>query len=456
MSPISAEQSLEQIEERISADRIELVRFETPDLNGVSRGKSVAADHFGSYVERGLALVSDIYCWDHECWVATGTGFGEDLTFADLTLRPDLATFHTLPHAPGQARVICDVEYSDGRPVEASPRRVLQRMVEHAAALGYTARMQGEYEFYVLDPDTRRPPYDGTDITTTLTNQRLPVLMRLMTDLRQLGLQPTTLNQEWGPTQYELNFEPGDGVDAGDLAFTYKTYAKDIASTAGYLVTFMTKPWATHSGSSCHLHMSLYDQGKNVFSDPDDPNGLSREFHWAVGGQLAHARGLSALFASTVNCSKRFRKGTYAPASLTWGFENRSVAVRVKSWRGDGTHIENRLGCGSSNAYLAMAGMLAAILSGIDRKAEPPEPLATNAYHRDDLEQVPSTLEESIAHFEADSALLSYFHPEFVTAFLALKRHEIAKARAACPEYGSDEWHETVTDWERDQFLVMA
>ena len=453
---MSIEQSLQQIEDRIIADRIELVRFETPDLNGVSRGKTVAADQFANYVERGLALVSDIYCWDHECWVATGTGFGEDLTFADLTLRPDLASFRTLPHAPGQARVICDVEYSDGRPVEASPRHVLGRVIERAASLGLTARMQGEYEFYLLDPATRRPPFGGTDITTTLTNQRLPVLMRLVQDLRQLGLSPTTLNQEWGPTQYELNFDPADGVESGDLAFTYKTYAKDIAAQHGHLLTFMTKPWAELSGCSCHLHLSLFSGGKNLFSDLDASDGLSPQFRWAVGGQLMHARALSALLAPTVNCFKRFRKGTYAPASLTWGFENRSVAVRVKSWRGEHTHIENRLGCGSSNPYLAMAGTLAAVLDGIDQQTEPPEPLVTNAYHRDDLERVPASLEESIQHFETDTGLRSFFHPEFVMAFLALKRHEIAKAQAACPHYGSPEWHDSVTEWERDQFLVMA
>jgi len=117
----------EAIERMLQVHDVGLVRFETPDLNGVSRGKSVTADHFWGFVESGLALVSDIFCWDHHCWLATGTGFGEDMTFADLVMRPDLATFRVLPHAPGQARVICDIEYSDGRPVEASPRRVMHR-----------------------------------------------------------------------------------------------------------------------------------------------------------------------------------------------------------------------------------------------------------------------------------------------------------------------------------------
>ena len=177
-----------------------------------------------------------------------------------------------------------------------------------AAEMGLQARMQAEYEFYLLDPETGQPPFGGTDITTTLTNQRLPVLKDLIRDLRTFGLSPNTLNQEWGPTQYELNFDPADGTRAGDLCFTYKTYAKDIASHNGYLVSFMTKPFAEKSGCSSHLHMSLFQDGRNIFYDPDDDRGVSNRFRWAVGGQLEHARALNAIFGPTVNCPKRYKK----------------------------------------------------------------------------------------------------------------------------------------------------
>jgi glutamine synthetase len=445
---------VEEIEQAIDQHGVELVRFETPDLNGVSRGKTIAADHFRHYATHGLALVSDLYCWDHECWVATGTGFGEDLTFADLIMRPDLDTFRILPHVDGQARVICDMEHPDGRAVEAAPRYVLRKVVERAAALGLSPLMQAEYEFYLLDAATLEPPFGGTDITTTLTNQRLPVLPRLMRTMPALGLQPNTLNQEWGPTQYELNFDPAPGDRAGDQAFTYKTYAKELAAQDELVMSFMTKPFATSSGSSCHLHLSLFDEsGGNIFSDDGAPNGVSNRFLWAIGGQLAHGRALGALFGPTVNCAKRYKRNTYAPASLTWGFENRSVAVRVKAWRGDRTHIENRLGCGSSNPYLAFAGALAASLDGIESKVDPGEPLATSAYRIEGLATPPSLLDDTLDAFVADDALLAYFPPSFVKAFTALKRHEIAKAREACPSYGTDQWDDEVTDWERSQFL---
>ena len=447
--------TLDEIERQLDERGVELVRFETPDLNGVSRGKTVTSDHVRSFAETGLSLVSDIYCWDHECWVATGTGFGEDLTFADLVLRPDLSTFALLPHVEAQARVICDTEYADGRPVEAGPRRVLRRQLERAGSLGLGVLAQAEYELYLLDAVTREPPFGGTDITTTVTNQRVPVLPQLVRDLRSLGLSPRTLNQEWGPTQYELTFDPVEGLAAGDDNFTYKTYAKEIAAQHGLIATFMSKPFTGISGSSSHLHLSLFREGRNVFWNPDG-DGVSQEFLWAIGGLLAHAPGLNALLGPTVNCVKRYRKGTYAPASITWGYENRSVAIRVKALRGEHTHVENRLGCGACNPYLAFAGMIAAILDGIERRLDPPPPLEESAYQLDDLALLPSTLDEALERFEEDEILADAFHPEFVKAFLALKRHEIEKARGAVPSYGTPEWHDTVTDWERDQFLLLS
>jgi glutamine synthetase len=452
---VSAPPDPDAVEQLLRAHAVELVRFETPDLNGVSRGKTVTADHFWGFVESGLALVSDVFCWDHECQLASGSGFGEDLTFADLVMRPDLSTFRLLPHVEGQARVICDMEYADGRPVEASPRRVLRHQVERAGEQGLTAQMQAEYEFFLLDAESRLPPFGGTDITTTLTNQRLPVLPEIVRHLQSLGLRPRTLNQEWGPTQYELTFSPVEGLAGGDDNFTYKTYAKEIAAQHGLLACFMTKPFGDASGSSSHLHMSLFEGARNIFWD-GELGALSPEFGWAVGGLLEHAPAMNTLLGPTVNCAKRYRKHTYAPVSVSWGFENRSVAIRVKAGRGDATHIEDRLGCAASNPYLALAAMLVAMLDGIARRTEPPPPLSTNAYRIDDLALLPGTLEESLAAFEADETLRGAFDDEFVKAFIALKRHEIAKARAANPGYGGDAWHAEVTDWERDQFLWLA
>ena len=305
----------------------------------------------------------------------------------------------------------------------------MRRQVERAGSLGLSVLAQAEYELYLLDAETRAAAVRRHGHHDHVTNQRLPVLPQLVRDLRGFGLSPRTLNQEWGPTQYELTFDPVEGLAAGDDNFTYKTYAKEIAAQHGLI-------------ASVHEQAVHRDLG---IEQPSPPEPLPRrdvtssgtrtatasrsEFLWAIGGLLAHAPGLNALLGPTVNCVKRYRKGTYAPASITWGYENRSVAIRVKALRGEHTHVENRLGCGACNPYLAFAGMIAAILDGIERRLDPPPPLEESAYQLDDLALLPSTLDEALESFEEDGILADAFHPEFVKAFLALKRHEIEKAR---------------------------
>ena len=165
-------------------------------------------------------------------------------------MRPDLTTFTVLPHVTGQARVICDTEYSDGRPVEAGPRRVLRRQVERAGSLGLSVLAQAEYELYLLDAETRLPPFGGTDITTTVDESACSRAAAARCATCGVSVSsPRTLNQEWGPTQYELTFDPVEGLAAGDDNFTYKTYAKEIAAQHGLIATFMSKPFPGISGS---------------------------------------------------------------------------------------------------------------------------------------------------------------------------------------------------------------
>ena len=374
-------------------------------------------------------------------------------------MRPDLSTFRVLPHVarPGPRDLRHGVHATAG-PVEASPRRVLQRQVERAAEHGLTALMQAEYEFYLLD---------GRDAAAAVRRHRHhddahePAPARAAASscatCRPSACRPRTLNQEWGPTQYELTFSPVEGLAGGDDNFTYKTYAKEIAAQHGLLASFMTKPFIDAQRlEQPPAHEPLRRRAATSSGTPTQGE-LTPEFRWAIGGLLEHAPALNAFLGPTVNCAKRYRKGTYAPASVTWGFENRSVAVRVKAGRGDATHIEDRLGSAASNPYLALAGMLVAMLDGIARRIEPPPPLQTNAYQLDDL-------------------VLAAAHARGVARRLRGRRRRCAtrSIRSSCrrsspssatrsrrrarpnPGYGADEWHDEVTDWERDQFLFLA
>jgi glutamine synthetase len=298
--------------------------------------------------------------------------------------------------------------------------------------------------------------FDGIQIFWTLRNNFDPDFMTGMLDaMTEAGIDIITSNAEYGPGQMETNYMPAMGIAGADQAFVFKNGVKELAQAAGYMASFMTKPYADQSASGGHYHHSLLrlDDGENAFYDAAAPDGLTKLARQFIAGQLVHARALSALVAPTVNCAKRFKLWSFAPMNATWGYEDRTAAIRVKGGRGLATHIENRMPCAASNPYLAAAGVLAAGLDGMARELEPQEPTSGIAYADEGAEALPNTLDESLQALEEDRALHEYLGDEFIHLFLAVKRHEIEKARSALPEYGSAEWPNVVTDWERDNLF---
>src|SRR6185503_18798792 len=270
--------NLAEVREIIEQNNIEFIRCESPDVNGISRGKLVALANFERVVDKGLAMVSDLLTWDPQADVAwLGTGYAEDITFADLVFRPDLSTFKVVPWADHTARVLGDLYFYDGRPALGSTRHVFKHVLDVAQELGFLCRSGHEYEFYILDAETKEPIFGGHQIMTTLKHEAHSILREIQRYMTQMGIEITTCNTEWGPAQYEINYSPADGMAGADQAFTWKNGLKEIAAQQGLLITLMTKPWIDKSANGSHFHISLLDAqtGDNVFYDPTSPDGLS-------------------------------------------------------------------------------------------------------------------------------------------------------------------------------------
>lgn len=446
---------LKSVEKQIRDHDIKFVRFEQFDLYGVSRSKTVPVDSFVSYVENGLNFYGGLLGLDIQSLVPSGTGYAEEVSYADHLTVPDLSTFMVLPWVPNTARVIIDPYWYDGTPAMASPRLMLKKLLEEYAKLGYTVRMGYEFEFYVLNKDGS-PVYRNQPIFNTLKNNwDIDFTYKLMELMREAGIQIITQNSEHGPGQQEINLYHRDGIQAADEAITFKNGIKEIAYQNDYLITFMTKPYINSSASGSHFHLSLIDSatGENVFYDPKSEDGLSALCKSFIGGLLAHAKANTVFSAPTVNCYKRYRVNSFAPHSATWGLENRTVGIRIKGGRGMSTHLENRLACGGTNPYLLAVSNLAAGLSGLKKKAAAPAPTADIAYNRSDIEMLPTTLDQSLAAFKADTELQEILGPEFVKLFIAVKSFEIDKAKAACRDYGTPEFFNRVDPWEWDEYM---
>lgn len=449
---------LAALEKQIAAGQVEFIRFEQTDTHGISRSKTVPARLFRRFAEHGLNFLLGQLGFDVQAGVAMGTGYLESLGFPDSRIFPDPETYVILPWADRTARILCEPRFLDGRPAMAAPRTVVKELLTELEAMGFGLFSGLEYEFYLVNRETRQPPFPGIQIFATLRNSFDEGLVyQILRGMSAVGLDIITANAEYGPGQMEINFAPATGVAAADQAFTFKNGVKEIAQKNGYMASFMTKPYADQSASGCHYHHSLIDlkTGKNAFSNLDRPMELNEACRWWIGGQIAHAQAVCALVAPTVNCYKRYKSWSFAPTNATWGVENRTIGIRVKGLKGEGAHVENRTPGAASNPYLVMAAVLAAGLDGLKNKIKPPAETTGIAYGLSGVTDLPTRLGDSLAALEADTAMRAALGEEFIQLYTAVKRHEIAKAEKGCTShaYSAPDFNDHVDPWEVSEFF---
>lgn len=430
---------------KLKAQGVEYVRFELPDLHGVSRLKVVPIDKVESYTRKGLNFYGGTLALDTASMVVPGSGLHEERNYQDHSLFPDLDTLAPVPWLDRTAKVICDPYWTTDEPLTVAPRYILKKLLLKAAEMGFDVMMGHEFEFYLLKAETQEPLFDGLHIFNHIRNQYIPELDQLLNYLRDAGVDVITHNCEYAPSQFEINFGASVGIHAADKAFTFKTAVKEIAHRMGYVATFMSKPFSDRAGCCCHFHISLIDRatGQNAFLNLDDPDGLSSTLRSFVQGILTHAPAMMPLIGPTPNCYRRLKPHTFAPSNISWGIEDRSAMVRVKATRDENTHLEMRAGSGLSNPYLSAAATLAAGLLGIEHNYELQPAVKGPSEDDPNLPKLPQNLESALASLDADTKLRSLFGEDFVHLFTTVKQFELAR------------FHSHVSDWERKEYLEV-
>ncbi len=421
------------------------VRFELPDMHGTSRSKIVPIEHAAHYSEDGLNMYGGAAVLDSRSDVVPGTLYNEEVAYADQLLRPDPSTAAIVPWVEATGRFICDATWADGRALAASPRHVFHRVLERCRKLGFEPVMGTESEFYLLDPETRKPLFTGYHIFNSVRNTWVPAIERIVSQMRDYGIDIITANCEYAGSQWEINYMPGRGMAGPDRAFSFKNGVKEIARLEGHLASFMSKPFADSAGCGAHTHISLMslDMGKNAMSEDGAEAGLSAVGRHFIAGQLRHAASTYALLAPTLNCLKRRRRHTFSPTNVSWGPEDRSAFVRVKGGSAQSRHVENRAPSGLSNPYLVGAALLASGLLGIVDKLELEPPAHPPAEEDESKTKLPTMLEESLHLLEADEKIAEMLGSEFVTAYTVMRRHELQR------------FADHVTDWELQEYLEI-
>ncbi|MFE6780499.1 glutamine synthetase family protein [Streptomyces sp. NPDC057702] len=439
---------VDELRALVDAGEIDTVVLAFTDMQGRLQGKRFAARFFLSDVLEGgaegctylLAVDVDMNTVDGYAISSWDNGYG------DFAMRGDPTTLRRVPWQPGTAMLTADLGWHDGSPVSASPRQVLRQQTARLAERGWSAYVGTELEFLVFQ-DTYEQAWTAAYRDLTPANQynsdysvlgtaRVePLLRRIRLEMDAAGMTVESAKGECNPGQHEIAFRYDEALVTCDQHAIYKTGAKEIAAQEGTALTFMAK-YDEREGNSCHIHLSLRDEsGRPVLADDSAPYGMSTTMRHFLAGQLAALRELTLLYAPNINSYKRFRPGSFAPTAVAWGPDNRSCALRVIG-HGAGHRLENRLPGGDVNPYLAVAGMIAAGLHGIDQRLELPDPVTGNAY-TSEAARVPTTLREAADLWENSALARAAFGDEVVEHYLHMAHVE---QRA---------YDTAVTDWER-------
>ncbi|WP_166434039.1 glutamine synthetase family protein [Roseovarius spongiae] len=426
---------------------IDTVIVATPDMQGRLVGKRLTARHFLESCEAGVGTCSVVLTWgqDHALdpdYALSGWANG----YPDMVVVPDMATLARYAWFERTAFVMGNAVRPDESAIDVAPRTALARMLERLAGHGLRARFASELEFFLYD-ETPRSAHDKGFVNLTGKHATLhpETLMRTSEDehflgplrnhLEAAGVPVEMVKAEYSPGQVEINLHHADAMKAADSHMLLKAAAKEIALQQGMIATFMAKPDHDLGGSSCHVHLSLQDEsGQSAFAAGPDGRGASETMTRFLGGLTHHIRDIFLFFAPTTNSYRRMQPGTFAPDSVTWGEDNRTVAFRMVG-AGGARRIENRIPGADVNPYLAYAAMLAAGLRGIEEGLEPVgAALGGNAYHAD-APALPRTLDEATEAFAGSELIRDCFGAEFHDHYANYGRQSILAARAAVTDY---------------------
>ena len=439
----SAPETISGWVESLKEQGIKYVRFELPDLHGVSRLKVVPLGKVEGYARKGLNFYGGTLALDTASSVVPASGFHEERKYRDHMLFPDISSCTPVSWMDNTMKVVCDAYWTPEEPIQAAPRYVLKSLLDRAKQMGFDVMMGHEFEFYLLDAETHKPLFDGLHIFNHIRNQYVPEIAQMLDYLQEAGIDVITHNCEYAPSQFEINYGPGIGIQGADKAFTFKNAVKEIAHHLGYHASFMAKPFAGLAGCCCHFHLSLWQNGVNVFLDPDAPNGLSSTAKSFVQGILDHAPAMMPLIGPTPNCYRRLKPHTFAPSNISWGIEDRTAMVRVKATGDEGTHLEMRAASGLSNPYLSAAATLAAGLLGLKEQREL-QPMVDGPSEEDpSLPPFPKTLDVALEALAADKPMKEMLGREFCQLFTTVKQFELAR------------FHDHITDWEVTEYLEV-
>jgi glutamine synthetase len=434
--------NLEELRERVDTGEIDTVVLAFCDMQGRLQGKRFTARHFlDEVVEHGAEGCNYLLAIDVEMNTVEGYEMSSwERGYGDFSLRPDLGTLRLIPWLEGTAMCLADLAWEDGNDVVASPRQVLRGQLARLADRGWRSNASTELEFLLFRDSYEAAAGKGyrdivpanlynIDYSLLGTARVEPLIRRIRNSMERAGMAVENSKGECNLGQHEINFRYADALRAADDHSIYKNGAKEIAAQDGMAISFMAK-YNEREGSSCHIHFSLADDEGMVFAHDRDV------FECFLAGQLACLRELTLLLAPNVNSYKRYVPGSFAPTAVAWARDNRTCALRVVG-HGPALRFENRAGGSDLNPYMALSGIIAAGLYGVEHELELEPAYEGNAYLATDKPRLPATLRDARDLFATSEVARDAFGDAVVDHYVNAADVELAA------------FESTVTDWER-------
>ncbi len=453
--------TLKELVPLVRSGQIDTVLVGFPDPFGRLVGKRYRADFFLEQVATGGTHGCN-YLLTVNMEMDPLDGFqvaNWDAGFGDFEMRPDLGTLRVLPWQQASALVICDYLRHDGSYVAEAPRSVLRRQLDRLGKLGLTCACASELEFYLFNQTYEsafaggfrelHPASDYRIDYHLMQPTREEALMRAIRNGLTAAEVPVESSKgEWSRGQHEINFRYTEPLEMADRHVVFKQAVKEIAVQHGKAVTFMAKYAPSEAGNSCHIHMSLWKGGRNLFWDEPSgrrakgagPGQPSKCFQSFLGGLMKYSPELCLFFGPTINSYKRYQPGSWAPTRMAWATDNRTTGFRIVG-HGKSFRIENRMPGADANPYLAFAAMLAAGLAGMEEGLDCGPEYSGNAYVDPKLARLPSSLREATELLDRSGLARGAFGNEVVDFYVHHARLE------------QQAFSDAVTDWEKGRYF---
>jgi glutamine synthetase len=434
------------------------VKIAFTDIDGILRGKYVSAEKFISAAKNGSGFCDVIFGWDAGDVAYDNVQYtGWHTGYPDAPARIDLSTFRKIPWENDTPFFLGDLINADNQAAYVCPRQLLKKLISEAADEGFTAYFSQEFEWFNFKETPQSAHEKNYKNLTPLTPGMFgysilrstvsnPFFTDLFELLRRFDVPLEGLHTETGPGVLEAAIQYSTIGEAADRAVLFKTAVKEIAYRHGIMATFMAKISESLPGCGGHVHQSIWDKNskQNLFYNAKDEMRMSDLMKSYIAGQLHCLPFLLPMYAPTINSYKRLVEGAWAPTTLTWGADNRTVALRVLCSDQKSARLETRVIGSDANPYLAMAAALASGLYGIRQKMTLAQPPTKGNGYRDYSNGVlPGNLFEATQNMKNSEIAKKILGDRFIEHFAQTREWEWRQSLKA------------VTDWEFKRYFEI-